>query len=196
MHQSDKLTGAIWLLELVISSPLIHALVWPESSSHQDSNPGLQHERRMTYQSEKLTGAIWLVQLVFSSPLIHALEWPESSSHQDSNPGLQHEKGMTYQLSLPSEYKCIKLNYLPVCVTCWASGHSIDALTWLVCYTQHILTGPMSYMFKQLRTFQYIMQYSKIGVTKKWFLSWFKKNQISCDRDGQTMLWAIFHFYQ
>ncbi len=31
MHQSVKLTGAIWLIQLVISSPL-HALVWPKSS--------------------------------------------------------------------------------------------------------------------------------------------------------------------
>ncbi len=50
MHQSVKLTGAIWLLHLVISSPLIHALVWSESSSHWNSNSGPQHERRTTYQ--------------------------------------------------------------------------------------------------------------------------------------------------
>ncbi len=31
MHQSVKLTGEIW--------PLIHALVWPESSPYQDLNP-------------------------------------------------------------------------------------------------------------------------------------------------------------
>ncbi len=50
MHESVKLSGAIWLLQLVISSPLIHALVWPESSLHWDSNPGPQHERWTTYQ--------------------------------------------------------------------------------------------------------------------------------------------------
>ncbi len=50
MYQSVKLTGAVWLLQLVISSPLIYALVWPESSLHWDSNPGTKHERQMTYQ--------------------------------------------------------------------------------------------------------------------------------------------------
>ncbi len=50
MHQSVKLTGAIWLLQLVISSPLIHALVWPESSPYWDLNYGPQHERWTTYQ--------------------------------------------------------------------------------------------------------------------------------------------------
>ncbi len=39
MCQSVKLTGAIWLLQLVISSPLIHALVWPKSSPDLDLNP-------------------------------------------------------------------------------------------------------------------------------------------------------------
>ncbi len=38
----------IWLLQLVISSPLIHALVLPKSSPHQDLNMG--HERQTTYQ--------------------------------------------------------------------------------------------------------------------------------------------------
>ncbi len=33
MHQSVKLTDAIWLLQQVIS-PLIHALVWPERGPH------------------------------------------------------------------------------------------------------------------------------------------------------------------
>ncbi len=37
-------------LQLIISSLLIHALVWPQSSPHQDSNPGPRHERQMTYQ--------------------------------------------------------------------------------------------------------------------------------------------------
>ncbi len=32
MHQSVKLTDAIWLLQLVISSPLIHALGDPSQS--------------------------------------------------------------------------------------------------------------------------------------------------------------------
>ncbi len=41
----NKLTGAIWLLQLVISSPLIHALVWPESSPHWDLSPGPQNDR-------------------------------------------------------------------------------------------------------------------------------------------------------
>ncbi len=45
-----KLTSAIWLLQLVISSLLIHALVWHESSPDWDLNKGLQHERQMTYQ--------------------------------------------------------------------------------------------------------------------------------------------------
>ncbi len=40
MHQLVKLTGAIWLLQLAISSPVIHALVWPESSYHQDLKAG------------------------------------------------------------------------------------------------------------------------------------------------------------
>ncbi len=35
MRQSDKLTGAIWLLQLVISSPLIHALGDPSQSLTQ-----------------------------------------------------------------------------------------------------------------------------------------------------------------
>ncbi len=35
---------------LVISSPLIHALVWPESSPHWELNSGPQHERWMTYR--------------------------------------------------------------------------------------------------------------------------------------------------
>ncbi len=52
MHQSVKLTGAIWLLQLLISSPLIHAMVWPESSPHphQDSNLVPQDERQTTYK--------------------------------------------------------------------------------------------------------------------------------------------------
>ncbi len=37
-------------LQLVISSPLIHALVWTGLSPHQDSNPGPQIERQTTYQ--------------------------------------------------------------------------------------------------------------------------------------------------
>ncbi len=32
MHQSIKLTDAIWLLQLVISSPLIHALGYPNQA--------------------------------------------------------------------------------------------------------------------------------------------------------------------
>ncbi len=50
MCQSIKLTGAIWLLHLLISSTLIHALVWPVSNHHQDWNLGPQHERHTTYQ--------------------------------------------------------------------------------------------------------------------------------------------------
>ncbi len=40
MHQSVKQTGALYLLQLVISSPLIHALVCPKSSTHYDSSMG------------------------------------------------------------------------------------------------------------------------------------------------------------
>ncbi len=50
MHQSVKLTRPIWLSQLVNSSPLIHAFVWPESNPQWDLNPGPQHERRRTYQ--------------------------------------------------------------------------------------------------------------------------------------------------
>ncbi len=46
MHQSVKLTDLICLLQLVISSPLIHAL----GDLSRDSNPGRQIERCMTYQ--------------------------------------------------------------------------------------------------------------------------------------------------
>ncbi len=50
MHQSVTLTEAIWLLQLVISSHLIHVLVWPESSPHQYSNLGPEHESWTKYQ--------------------------------------------------------------------------------------------------------------------------------------------------
>ncbi len=44
MHQLVKLTDAIWLLQLTISFPLIHALgdptQAPKSRPHQDSNLG------------------------------------------------------------------------------------------------------------------------------------------------------------
>ncbi len=39
MHQSVKLTDAIWLLQLVISTLLIHALVWPKVKPP----PGFEH---------------------------------------------------------------------------------------------------------------------------------------------------------
>ncbi len=49
MHQSVKLTDAIWLLQLVISSP--HSCIgWRESSPHWDSNSGPQIERQTTHQ--------------------------------------------------------------------------------------------------------------------------------------------------
>ncbi len=44
MNQLVKLTDAIWLLELAISSPLIHAL------GDWDLNPGTQIEKRTTYK--------------------------------------------------------------------------------------------------------------------------------------------------
>ncbi len=50
MHQLVKLTDAIWLLQLVISSPLIHALDDPSQDPHRDSNPDPQIERKMTYK--------------------------------------------------------------------------------------------------------------------------------------------------
>ncbi len=40
IQQSVKLTDAIWLLQIVISSPLIHALGDPSQAPHQDSNLG------------------------------------------------------------------------------------------------------------------------------------------------------------
>ncbi len=40
MLQSVKLTGAIWLLQLVIFSPLIRALVWTGVKSSQWFKPG------------------------------------------------------------------------------------------------------------------------------------------------------------
>ncbi len=49
MHLSVKLTDAIQLLQLEISSPIIHAF-GPESSPHQDLNLGPQLERWTTYQ--------------------------------------------------------------------------------------------------------------------------------------------------
>ncbi len=50
MHHLVKLTDAIWLLELTISSPLIHALGDPNQAPHRNSNPCPQIERQMTYQ--------------------------------------------------------------------------------------------------------------------------------------------------
>ncbi len=49
MHQSVKLTDAMWLLQLTISFPLIHAF-GDLSQAYWDLNPGPQLERRMTYQ--------------------------------------------------------------------------------------------------------------------------------------------------
>ncbi len=37
-------------LQLVITSPIINAFGWPESSPHRDLNPGQQIERHTTYQ--------------------------------------------------------------------------------------------------------------------------------------------------
>ncbi len=45
MHQLVKLTDATWLLQLAISSPLIHALGDPSQATNQDLNPGPQIER-------------------------------------------------------------------------------------------------------------------------------------------------------
>ncbi len=57
MHQLVKLTDAIWLLQLAISSSLIHALGDPPGSNPFDPGspdweaiPGPQIERRMTYE--------------------------------------------------------------------------------------------------------------------------------------------------
>ncbi len=47
--QLVTLTYAILLLQLVISSPLTHALSDPSQTPNQDSNLGPQPERRMTY---------------------------------------------------------------------------------------------------------------------------------------------------
>ncbi len=64
---------SIWLLQLVISSPLIYALVWPESSPHQDVNLGPQHERKTTYQL---------------SYLFPSSKWSLISHHSDILPSL------------------------------------------------------------------------------------------------------------
>ncbi len=50
MHQSVKLTDVIWLLQLAISSPLIHALGDPSQALTWIRIPGPQIERQTTYQ--------------------------------------------------------------------------------------------------------------------------------------------------
>ncbi len=47
MHQSVKLTGAIWLLQLVISSPLI-SVTWVKTLIQSDINSGSRHWHNMT----------------------------------------------------------------------------------------------------------------------------------------------------
>ncbi len=50
MHQSVKLTDAIWLLQLVISSPLIHALDDPSQAPTGIRIQSPEIERQKTYQ--------------------------------------------------------------------------------------------------------------------------------------------------
>ncbi len=50
MHQLVKLSDAMWLLQLAISSPLIHALCDPSQAPNWDLNPGSQIEKWTTYQ--------------------------------------------------------------------------------------------------------------------------------------------------
>ncbi len=74
MHQSVKLTGAIWLLQLVITSPFFHALVWLQSVSplgFERGSPGREADDLPTELS--LSPAFDLTHT------LHFLQWWKSS---------------------------------------------------------------------------------------------------------------------